>query len=136
MSDELNPPGASDEDRAAVQAQMASHIDDACARILSRFTRFAMEYELRESQAIAFKAAGYNGTVPRQVSAFSTRASITPLQATDIILAQATGYRAALDDLGDLRMRKFELTGLGIDAAQATYIQIMAAIDAFGRALQ
>lgn len=135
MSDELIPPGASDEDRAAVKSQMASHIDDACARILGRFTRFGMEYELRETQAIAFKSAAYNGPVPRQVAAFSTRAGITPLQATDIILAQATGYRAALDDLGDLRMRKFELIGLSADAAHATYVRIMADIDAFDRAL-
>ena len=132
---DTTPPGASDEDRAAVRAQLAANIDNACASIYNRICRFAMEYELREAQAKTYAAAGYNGTVPRQVDAFATRAGIAARQATDIILEQATGYRAALDNIGDLRMRKFSLKGMTDAAAHVEFSIIMAAINTVDRAL-
>lgn len=84
-------------------------IDDSVAEIYQRFCRFQSEYELRESEALAFRENGYAGEVPRQVAAFANRAGLPAQQATDLILSQAAGLRAALAELGDLRMRKYEV---------------------------
>jgi hypothetical protein len=111
-------------------------IDDAVAAIYSRFTRFAQEYETRETQAKAFKDAGYAGTVPRQVQAFATPAGKTATQAADLIISQAAQLRGALDDLGALRMRKYEVIGAATDAAaSAALSEILAAVAVIDAAL-
>lgn len=120
---------------AAKRQSMIDSIDAACAAIYNRVGRFSEEYKEREAQAIAFKAAGYTGAVPRQVAAFATPAGVTPTYATDLILSQAAQLRGALSALGELRMRKYELKADSLDAAVAAHAQIMAAINAIGAAL-
>lgn len=120
---------------AARRQAMIDSIDAACAAIYTRVGRFSEEYKEREAQAIAFKAAGYTGTVPRQVAAFATPAGVTPTYATDLILSQAAQLRGALSALGELRMRKYELKADSLGAAVAAHAQIMAAINAIGAAL-
>jgi hypothetical protein len=121
---------------ATLRGKLAGEIDDAVAAVYSRFTRFAQEYETRETQAKAFKDAGYAGAVPRQVQAFATPAGKTATQAADLIIAQATQLRGALDDLGALRMRKYEVLGAATDAAARTALsEILAAVAAIDAAL-
>lgn len=101
--------------------ELVSGIDDMVADIYRRWTRFEAEYELRESEAHAYKDAGYIGDVPRQVAAFSQRANLTAQQATDLILSQAAALRASLANLGDIRMRKYEV----INAPDAETAQLL-----------
>lgn len=128
----VTPPPLPPLDRTALAAQ----IDDAVAAVTSRYTRFQPEYEMREAQAAAFRDAAYTGAVPRQVAAFATPAGKTPQEATDIILAQAAQLRGALDSLGELRMRKYEvLRAATDDAARTALAEILAGVAAIDAAL-
>lgn len=124
------------ESAADLKTQLVTSIDDAVAAIYLRFTRFESEYTLRESQAQAFKDAGYTGTVPEQVAAFATPAGLDAQTATDLILSQAANLRGALALLGVKRMRKYEVINAA-DAvtAQAKFDEISAEIKAIGDSL-
>lgn len=122
-----------------IQAEMArlerlelvSGIDDLVASIYQRWTRFEAEYELREADAQAYRDVGYTGDVPRQVAAFADRANLPAPQATDLILSQAAALRTALANLGDLRMRKYEVINApDAEAAENLFIEIKALIEA------
>ena len=89
--------------------ERAELIADIVAAIYTRPAALAEEYKLREAGAIAYKAAGYAGAVPHSVQGFATPAAMTPVAATDLILAQAAGFRGALAALSDLRMVKFAI---------------------------
>lgn len=122
---------------ADLKASLIAAIDDRVAAIYSRWTRFQAEYELRESEALAFEAGGYVGEVPRQVAAFADRAGLAYQQATNLILGQAALLRTALANLGDLRMRKYEIAAAAdAEAAQSAHDTIIALIDAEGAAIQ
>lgn len=97
---------------ADAQAQGAAQINDAVKEVLQPLTRFEVEYKRREAQARAYRDAGYKGDIPCQVDAFAKPTGKTPKEAADIILAQAEMLYAALDRLGEMRMRKFELQSL------------------------
>lgn len=104
-------------------------IDNTVADIYKRFTCFSEEYHIREAQAQAYKDAGYQGDIPRQVAAFATPTGITPQEAADIILQQAANLREALNALGELRMRKNELkTPQTLPELQTLHASIMQAI--------
>lgn len=75
-------------------------------------TRFGPEYQLREQQAIEYKAGGYKGELPTQIAAFAAPTGKGGKEATDIILAQAAKIRVTMEQLGILRMRKLELKTL------------------------
>lgn len=128
----VNPPVVPPVDRQAMGVQ----IDDAVADTMSPYTRFTEEYTLRESQAQAYKDAGYTGAVPDQVAAFATPAGMQPQAATDLILSQAASLRGALDTLGKLRMQKYAVFNAANDAtATATFNAIMANIKSVADAL-
>lgn len=55
----------------------------------------AAEYLLAESDAMAYKAAGYTGTVPSSVASWATAKVQTAKWATDDILTTAAGWRQA-----------------------------------------
>lgn len=111
--------------------ELVTGIDNLVAGIYQRWTRFEAEYELRESEAQAFKDDDYTGDVPRQVAAFSNRAGVPAQPATDLILSQAAALRTALANLGDLRMRKYEIINAPDAAtAQTLFDQIKALIEA------
>ena len=116
---------------------LAATVDNTVAGIYNQWTRFEAEYVLRESQAQAYKDAAYTGEVPRQVAAFADRAGVPYQQATDLILSQAAGLRTALANLGDLRMRKYEILNAADAAtAQAKFDEIKAAIEAEAATIQ
>jgi len=119
-----------------LKRQLVTQIDDAVASIYLRFTRFESEYELRESQAQAYKNAGYTGTTPEQVMAFANPAGMDYESATNLILNQAAQLRTALAQLGVQRMRKYEILNAATAAAvHAKYTEISAAIKAIGDSL-
>ena len=129
----LAPPSGPPFDRAAAALQ----IDEAVAAIYGRFTRFQLEYTEREAQAQAFKDAGYTGEVPPRVAEFATPAGMPAQAATDLILAQAANLRTAQGALSALRMRKYEVLRAETDAAaQAVASEILAGVEAVGRAVQ
>ena len=87
-------------------------INDLVGEAYRRVTRFGPEYQLREQQAIEYKAGGYKGELPTQIAAFAAPAGKEGKEATDIILAQAAKLRVTLEQLGILRMKKLELKNL------------------------
>ena len=126
----------SEPDIASLHADAARMIDDASAAIYSRFTRFDQEYVAREAQALAYRDAGYTGDVPRQVAVFAVPAGLTAQQAADTILQQAATLRAAIEQLGELRMRKYEVYAQPTAADKIAHRDaILQAIRAFGESL-
>jgi len=106
-------------DKAAASQLLAEAIDNGTKAIndlvdeaYRHVTRFGPEYQLREQQAIEYKAGGYKGELPTQVAAFAEPTGKGGKEATDIILAQAAKLRATLEQLGILRMKKLELKNL------------------------
>lgn len=106
-------------DKAAASQLLAEAIDngtkainDLVGEAYRRVTRFGPEYQLREQQAIEYKAGGYKGELPTQIAAFAGPTGKGGKEATDIILAQAAKLRATLEQLGILRMKKLELKNL------------------------
>lgn len=81
-------------------------LDDRIAKIYAKYQRFAIEYQMREEQAKAFKSANYTGETPSQIKAYQLPMGITPKQACDNILSQAEHLRYLLDKLGVIRMKK------------------------------
>lgn len=129
----LTPPPGPPFDRHAAAAQ----IDEAVASIYGRFTRFQLEYTEREAQAQAYKDAGYTGPVPPRVAEFATPTGMPAQAATDLILQQAAALRAAQGELSALRMRKYEVLRAATDAAaQAVASEVLAGVEAVGRAVQ
>lgn len=106
-------------DKAAASQLLAESIDkgtDAINNLVDEayrhVTRFWPEYQLREQQAVEYKAGGYKGELPTQVAAFAQPTGKGNKEATDIVLAQAAKLRVTMEQLGILRMRKFELKNL------------------------
>lgn len=96
---------------AATKDALMDSVDNYISAIYSRFTRFETEYVQREAAARAFKSVGYAGDAGVWVMAFATSAGMSPTQATDLIIRQADTLRAALQQLGALRMRKHVIAG-------------------------
>ncbi len=116
--------------------QLAIQIDNICADIYTSYTRFAMEYELREQQARDFKAANYEGVVPRQVAAFANRANVPAQASADLIISQADQLYLILDELADIRMRKYEVLQAADDESATTaYTSIISAIETIRQTL-
>ncbi|OFK88832.1 MULTISPECIES: hypothetical protein [unclassified Eikenella] len=106
-------------DKAASSQLLAEAIDNGTKAIndlvdeaYRHVTRFWPEYQLREQQAIEYKAGGYKGELPTQVAAFAEPTGKGGKEATDIILAQAAKLRVTMEQLGILRMKKLELKNL------------------------
>ena len=106
-------------DKAAASQLLAESIDNGTKAIndlvdeaYRHVTRFWPEYQLREQQAIEYKAGGYKGELPTQVAAFAEPTGKGGKEATDIILAQAAKLRVTMEQLGILRMKKLELKNL------------------------
>lgn len=126
----------SEPDIDALHADAGRMIDEAAAQVYGRFTRFDQEYVVREEQALAYRAAGYAGEVPRQVAAFAAPAGLPAQQAADTILSQAAMLRGAIEQLGELRMRKYEVYAAATVAEKlATRDAVLTAIRTLGEQL-
>lgn len=93
------------------------------------------EYDLAESQATAFKAAGYAGAVPSSVQAWATAKGWTAQQAADDILAMASQLNSARDAIRAARLLRKEqartaTTAVVLDTVRAQWTGFVAAIRA------
>jgi hypothetical protein len=122
--------------RGLDRASLAAKIDVAVAAIYAKPMTYSKEYEAREAQAQAYKDAGYTGTVPPRVAGFAEPAGMTAREAADLILSQGVQLRDALDQLSDLRMRKYAIKRAATDEeAQTIFSDTMAAINAIAASL-
>lgn len=77
----------------------------------------AMEYVLAESDAKAYKAAGYTGTVPDSVASWASAKGQTATWAADDILTTATGWRQAQSAIRATRLTCKEQARAATDLA-------------------
>lgn len=77
----------------------------------------AMEYVLAESDAKAYKAAGYTGDVPDSVASWASAKGKSATWATDDILATATGWRQAQSAIRATRLTCKEQARAATDLA-------------------
>lgn len=121
---------------AAQRKGWQDKLDAAVQAIYDKPMRLSKEYEAREAAAMAYKGAGYSGTVPARVSGFATPAGMTAKDASDLILSQASQLRAALDALSDLRMTKYAIARAANDTdAKALFDAAMTQIQTIGASL-
>lgn len=107
-------------DVAAEKAAFILAIDtDTDSLIRSVIGERGGEYELAEDHATAYKAAGYPATpVPSSVSAWATAKGWSNTQATDSIVAAATGWRSAQEALRAARLLCKEQGRVAVDATE------------------
>ena len=77
----------------------------------------AMEYVLAESDAKAYKSAGYTGTVPGSVASWASAKGQTATWAADDILTTATGWRQAQSSIRATRLTCKEQARAATDLA-------------------
>jgi hypothetical protein len=119
------------------KAVLMEGIDAKVAAIYSTWMRFQAEYEAREAAAQAFKDAGYTGDAGIWVTGFAAAAGLTAQAAADRILVQSVSLRGALEGLGALRMRKYELlAATDEDTARQRRDAIFTAIDTLAATIQ
>jgi hypothetical protein len=82
---------------AELQAQARSAIDaDADAIVRDTIGDRAEEYRQAEADALAYQAAGFEGTAPASVAAWAQASGMGNPAAAENILAQAAAWRGAL----------------------------------------
>lgn len=118
--------------------RLVDSIDDTAASISAKWTRFAEEYKERESAALAFKEANYEGECSRYISDFAQRARLDNKTATNLILTQAAGLKKLQMELANQRMRKYELKApnLTIEQMQSIHDDIIKQMDNLMEAYQ
>lgn len=84
-------------------------IDNTIASVYNQFTRFQMEYELREKAALDYKNSDYTGEPTMWIKSFADNTNISYRQCADVVLAQASKLRGAVALLGQLRMDKYKV---------------------------
>ena len=103
---------------AAARANLIRQIDadtDAIYRAVQGDR--AMEYVLAESDAKAYKSAGYTGTVPDSVASWASAKGETATWATDDILTTARGWRQAQSAIRATRLTCKEQARTATDLA-------------------
>jgi hypothetical protein len=115
--------------RIALSAQLCQSVDtaaDAARRAVAGDPLRAVEYANAATEAQAFAAASYQGTVPPMVAAWAINGR-TPQQAADSILAEAAQYNAALVQLRTVRLNAKELIRAAMAAGNVEQAQDIAA---------
>ena len=113
-----------------------SQIDANAALVYNQFTRFDVEYEQREAAAKAYKDAGYTGDPTVWLTAFADSNGISYQMCADLILSQAATLRAAVVQLGVLRMNKYKVKNAAtIEEADQQFHSIINDIATLARSL-
>lgn len=99
---------------------------DAARRAVAGDPLRAVEYANAATEAQAFAAAGYQGTVPPMVAAWAINGR-TPQQAADSILAEASQYNVALVQLRTVRLQAKEQIRTLMAANQVVQAEQLAA---------
>lgn len=118
--------------------QLIDSIDNTAAQYLEKWTRFTSEYEARESAALAYQSADYQGEASVYITGFAQAAGLDLRTSTKLILKQAVQLRATLEQMSVLRMRKYELKqpNLTLDEMQKIHDDIIAQMQALAEAQQ
>ena len=88
----------------AAQQQIEQAADQARAAVLGDPLR-AIENQLAEGEAKAFKLAGYAGEVPLTVQAVVDAQGVEPVEAAEAILQEALAWQAALSLIRAARLK-------------------------------
>ena len=96
---------------------------DADALIRAVIGERASQYEGAEKESLAYKAAGYTGTVPPKVQAWATAKNQTATWAADSQIATAEGWRNAENSLYAKRLLLKETARAALDAAELDSIK-------------
>lgn len=121
----LVPPPAYVPSVEALCSRVDAAADKARAKVAGDPLR-AVEYDRSRLEAEAYKAAGYQGEVPRMVAAWAINGR-TARQAADSILAEAEAYTEALYLLRETRLQAKELIRAAINAGNIEHAQDIAA---------
>lgn len=122
-----------DIDRAALIVDIDRRADALRLAIVGDPVRVE-EYRLARDEAAAYIAAGYTGTVPPTVQAWSTAKSWTAQQAADDIAATAQAWEAAMYAIRSIRLigKEAVRSAATDNAAQAAYDTALAQLAAVG----
>jgi len=103
---------------AAQQADAVRQIDaDADAIYGAVLGNRGEEYKNAEADALAYQAAGYQGTVPAGVASWATASGMTAQDAGDDILATAANWRGAMAQIRAERLLCKKLAEAAVDQA-------------------
>lgn len=108
----------------ALCARVDAAADKARAKVAGDPLR-AVEYDRSRLEAEAYKAAGYQGDVPRMVAAWAINGR-TPRQAADSILSEASAYTEALYCIRETRLQAKELIRAAVNAGNVEQAQDIA----------
>jgi len=88
------------------------------------------EYQQANTDAQAYKSAGYSGTVPSTVQCWATAANLTPQQAADNIISTAAAWSNVLTGIRSARLigKSNVNAATTIATAQAAQVQAIANI--------
>ncbi|MCE0875961.1 hypothetical protein [Pseudomonas monteilii] len=86
------------------QQQIEQAADQARAAVLGDPLR-AIENQLAEEEAKAFKQAGYDGEVPQTVQAIVAAQGVEPMEAAEAILQEAQAWHAAVCSIRAARLK-------------------------------
>lgn len=119
----------------ALCARVDAAADKARAKVAGDPLR-AVEYDRSRLEAESYKAASYQGEVPRMVAAWAINGR-TPRQAADSILAEAAAYTEALCCIRETRLQAKELIRAALAGGNIEHAQDIAAetIDAIEAAV-
>ncbi|WP_198414652.1 hypothetical protein [Chromobacterium phragmitis] len=114
--------------KAATGMLIDEAADFARRRILSDSFR-VLEYARAASEAAAFKAADYQGEMPRSVKSWAEAAKLAPKEAADSILRKAAMWDDAMYEIRDLRL-KGKARALATENHEAAKAVVVATTDA------
>lgn len=117
---EPDPPVKSlDDIKEELCLKIDGEADSARLRIAGDPLR-AIEYQLAEQEASAYRTAGYTGTVGGTVQSWADAKGWTAQAAADDILAVAAAWNQALYALRDIRLKSKEMVRAASDESAAT----------------
>lgn len=120
-------------DRQSEKDQITALAHQVNVRVLSRLRDLAVVkygHEQRETAALAYRAAGYEGEESEWITSYSQSVGMSYRDAVDLILLQAEGTRAAVAELETLRMRRYLIDQCETLAeAEAMYADMTEAVD-------
>jgi len=108
-------------DKAAFILQIDT---DADALIRAVIGERSSQYGGAERESLAYKAAGYTGTVPPKVQAWATAKAQTATWAADSQIATAATWRSAEDALYAKRLLLKETASNAVDAAALDAVKV------------
>lgn len=96
-------------DLTPIKEQYKNDIDVSCGNvrssIISKGDFISEEYRVAYDEAVAFKAAGYTGTVPMSIQTWMDVTGNTAQWVTDDIITTRNQYVGFLNDVRDLRLK-------------------------------